>query len=241
MLDIYICEDEEAQRKSVTDIIEKEICIQDYDMQVKLSSGSPQEIINTVKESKNAGIYFFDIEIEKDFNGIKLAEEVRKYDSRGFIIFITGHLEFLYYCVDAAVEPLGYILKEGIDQIAAKVRTCLAKALKRYEIKTEINKTVSIKSKGRVINVEAGNIIYIETTPVPHKLRLHTPDSICEFYGTIKQLEKDLADYEFLIKINSSYIINKDCIEEIDKSNYIIYLKNNEEIMASKSAIKKIK
>lgn len=48
-------------------------------------------------------------------NGFELAQEIRKFDPRGFIIFITTHAELSYMTFTYKVEALDYIIKDDID------------------------------------------------------------------------------------------------------------------------------
>ena len=51
MLPVYICEDEESIRGMQRECLEKQIMIEGYDMEIVLCSGSPQEVLEAVKNS----------------------------------------------------------------------------------------------------------------------------------------------------------------------------------------------
>ena len=44
-----------------------------------------------VKASQGTVIYFLDIDLNSDMNGMKLAQQIRLFAPRGFIVFITAH------------------------------------------------------------------------------------------------------------------------------------------------------
>ena len=50
------------------------------------------------------GIYFLDVDLKSDINGIKLGSKIREKDTRGFIIFTTTHLEMSYFAFKYKVE-----------------------------------------------------------------------------------------------------------------------------------------
>ena len=95
MLDIFVCEDNAAQRRTVVNIIQNTVLIEELDMQITLDTGDPYMLLEKVKTSQNTGIYFLDIDLNSNMNGMKLAQQIRLYDPRGFIIFITAHSPFL--------------------------------------------------------------------------------------------------------------------------------------------------
>ena len=104
MIDIYICEDSEEQREAITHYVESAVLIREYDMKIKISTNSPEKIIEELKLSDNTGIYFLDIDLQSTKNGILLAKEIREYDPRGFIIFVTSHSEMSFLNFQYKVE-----------------------------------------------------------------------------------------------------------------------------------------
>ena len=93
MLKLYICEDIEVQRNRMQQVIENMILMEELDMEFGCVSEDPHRILDTVKETGEVGIYFLDIALGADMTGLTLAQEIRKYDPRGFIIFVTTHSE----------------------------------------------------------------------------------------------------------------------------------------------------
>ena len=96
MLKIYICEDMEAERDRIQQVIENIVLMEDLDMELCCVSEDPRSILDKVKKTEEVGIYFLDIALGTDMTGLTLAQEIRKYDPRGFIIFVTTHSEMSY-------------------------------------------------------------------------------------------------------------------------------------------------
>lgn len=48
-------------------------------MQLRAATGSPEEIIEYIKASDRTGLYFLDIQLQSDMNGLLLAKEIREY------------------------------------------------------------------------------------------------------------------------------------------------------------------
>ena len=61
--------------------------------QLVFTSQNPNELLHYTKINK-VNVAILDIDLNNEMSGLKLAENIRKYDKEIYIIFITGHLEF---------------------------------------------------------------------------------------------------------------------------------------------------
>lgn len=104
--------DDDAQRKSVVQNIHNTVLIEELDMQLLLDTSDPYKLLEMVKANQNTGIYFLDIDLKCDMNGMKLAQEIRKFDPRGFIVFITAHSELSYMTFQYRVEAMDFVLRQ---------------------------------------------------------------------------------------------------------------------------------
>ena len=111
MMDVYVCEDLEEQREAIADYIRNVIMMQGYDMNFRLATDDPAKLMESLKLSKHTGIYFLDIDLHTDQNGLAVAKEIRDYDQRGFIVFLTAHSEMSFLTFQYKVEALDFILK----------------------------------------------------------------------------------------------------------------------------------
>ena len=72
MLDIFVCEDDAVQRRAIVQIIRNTVLIEELDMQLILEAGDPYVLLEKVRTGTNTGIYFLDIDLNSDMNGMKL-------------------------------------------------------------------------------------------------------------------------------------------------------------------------
>lgn len=239
MLKIFICEDNEEQRLKYEQIIKNIIMIENYDMNLQLSCGDPYEVIDYLKSNSSSGIYFLDIDLHSDINGIHLAEKIREYDPRGFIIFVTTHAEMSYLTFLYKVEAMDYIIKDNYNNIQQRIAECIKNAHDKYSCKiTDLQKVFSIKVNDKIINVDLDDIIFFETSSTIHKVNLHCKNRQVEFYGKMKDIE-EMIDQRFC-RCHNSFLINKDKVKEIDKKKRIVYMINDEECLISTRGIKKL-
>lgn len=237
MLNIFVCEDDAVQRKSIVQIIKNTVLIEELDMQLILDTPNPYELLETVKSSQNTGIYFLDIDLKCDMNGMKLAQQIRLYDPRCFIIFVTSHSELSYMTFQYRVEAMDFVLKDNPAEAKVKIRECLLNALERYTLQTnKTHKVYTIEIGDRRISVDYNDILFFETSSNIHKVILHAKDRQIEFSSTIKELEKILDDT--FVRCHRSFLVNKNNIQEIDTKNRIIYFINGETCLMSTRMMK---
>jgi len=239
MLKIYICEDDRIQREKIIEIIEESIMILDLDMSIDLATKDPYELLTRVAKQKKMGVYFLDINLQTDINGIQLGEKIRKYDPRGFIIFITTHVEMSSLTFTYKVEALDYIIKDEQIKLKPRIRECLMNINGKCAItSTDVQKTFYVKNKEKTVHMAYEDIIFFETSLHAHKILLHSKNKSIEFYGHMKEIE-DKLDERFL-RCHQSYIINVDYVEAVDKINRNIYFKNGQTCLISIRGMKKL-
>ena len=239
MLNIFVCEDNAAQRRTVVQIIQNTVLIEELDMQLVLDAGDPYVLLEKVKASQSTGIYFLDIDLNSNMNGMKLAQQIRLYDPRGFIIFITAHSELSYMTFQYRVEAMDFVLKDNPAEAKVKIRECLLNAMERYTLQTnKTHKVYTIEIGGRKINVDYDDIFFFETSSNIHKVILHAKDRQIEFSISMKKLACTLGDS--FVRCHRSFLVNKNNIKEVDAKNRIIYFTNGETCLMSTRMMKKL-
>lgn len=237
MLNVIICEDNSGQRKQIKDTVENSIVSNSLNLDIALCTDNPKNVLNYLQENKNnVGIYFLDIDLNSDINGLMLAKNIRKYDPNGYIIFITVHSELSYMTFEYKVEAMGFIPKDDILLLNNKVRDNLLIAYNKYVNKIENddeskNDFIMIETGYHKININFKSILFFETISSTHKIRVHTFKRQIEFYGSIKELKDKLNDDFY--HSHRSYLVNIKNIKEIDKKRLLIRMKNDEECYVS--------
>lgn len=232
MLDIFVCEDQAVQRRTIVQAIQNIVLMEELDMRLVLDAADPYELLEKVRTSQNTGIYFLDIDLGSDMNGMKLAQQIRLSDPRGFIVFVTAHAELSCMTFQYRVEAMDFVLKDNPAEAKVKIRECLLNALERYTLQTnKMHKVYTMEAGGRKICVDYDDIFFFETSGNIHKLILHAKDRQIEFSGTMKELAGTLGG-DF-VRCHRSFLINKKNIREVDAKNRIIYFTNGETCLMS--------
>lgn len=237
MLKIYVCEDLAVQRNKIQQMIQDIILMENLDMELSCVSEKPYIILEKVKKSKDVGVYFLDIELGTEMSGLTLAQEIRKYDPRGFIIFITTHSEMSYMTFIYKLEAMDFILKDVADELGSRISECLIKASQRYaSVNNKVQETFSVKVNGKIFTVNYRDILFFETSANAHKIILHCKNRQMEFLGKMQDIEKEVD--ERFYRCHRSFLVNRDNIKEIDLKQRVIYMVNGDECMLSARMMK---
>lgn len=223
---IIICEDNLAQLQQLKTIIDNYILFHDEEFNVRIATQSPEEVIKYIKKfDVNNGIYFLDIDLGHQINGIELAKTIRRLDVQAKIIFITTHGEMAPLTLKEKVEALDFIMKDQtIEKIRDDVYSVLEEAQQRIDsINCVQKKNFSFSIGTQTYNIELSDVILIETSDIPHRLDLATKNGKYEFYGHLSDIE---LVHNSLFRINRSCLINPINVREIDYLKRLVILDN---------------
>jgi len=242
MLPIYICDDNLTFLKMLAELIKNKIIIENYDMHIVFCTDDPYELLLRIQDEKNTGIYFLDITLKSDINGLTLAQKIRKIDPRGYIVFVTTHAEMMLLTFEYKVEALDYIIKDT-GNLPEKVATCLSHINEHHSTQTTKNTTFSVPIGDKLFVEDYDNIFLFEVSATIHKVIMVAKKRQVEFYSSLSNIQ-DCLDGRF-IRCSNSLIVNTDKIVEFDKKKRLIVLSNGDSCTVSarnmKSVLLKIK
>ena len=207
MIPVYIVEDDRSQRESLEKIVRNRIVFEEYDMDLKMATDSPDKLLNYLKEfPKSGGLFFLDIDLQHEMNGFDLAVEIRELEPLAKIVFVTSHGELAHLTFKHKIEAMDYIIKEDRDSMINRVGECMKTAQHRHfrEKETDENHFL-VKTKNYVRAVPLDVIMFFQSSNVPHKVILHTENGRLSFYSTIKEI---VDQSEFFYLCHKSYVIN---------------------------------
>jgi len=251
MLSIFVCEDDPAHLKHITECVKKYIMMEGLAMEVVCSTASPADILDYLKNNQVAGLYFLDLDLGCDMNGIQLAEAIRTYDPRGFIIFITADADSHILTFEYKIEAMDYIVKGALN-LDARICECIRNADEKYTSKsTPLQENFVFKlskdtqhgvqlPKDSVVSIECSKILYMETSPdTPHNIVVYTENSRHEFRGKLSQAQKELNESFF--RCHRSFIVNIRKITAIDAALLKIHLVNGGTVDIAAKYVKKVR
>lgn len=223
MLRVHICEDNKEQQQRLKSYIEKIIVVDTLDMEIGVVTDNSEKMLDEISKEKEIGIFFLDIDLQCERNGMELAKKIREIQPRCFIVFVTTHSEMSYMTFTYKVEAMDFIIKDDLREIKNRVHQCLIQAAELNEGEFEKGKKgYCIKQGEKIREVSHDSILYFEAVTGSRKIVLYTKNEIIEFNGKLKDIENELGNKFY--RCHRSVIVNKDNIERIDKEEYIIYL-----------------
>ncbi|MCL2843100.1 MAG: LytTR family DNA-binding domain-containing protein [Oscillospiraceae bacterium] len=230
MLHVFICEDDLEQRTYMEKLVSKHIMETDYDMELALSADNPTDILDYLDQHPNQrGLYFLDVDLQHELNGIELGATIRKMDVSATIVFITTHSEMAHLVFIHKVEAMEYIIKDDPKTIETGVKECMQLAYQRYlNGKHSQNKYFSLKSGDQTWNILHDDILFFETdSDNRNKLILHTTNGLIGFRGVINEVKKIGPEFFCCHKAN---VVNVNKIKRVDRALRTIELVNGDTI-----------
>lgn len=239
MIPIYICEDNLILLKKYEEYISDYLCFHDFSMKIACVTPDPKNLIAAVQNADEPGIYFLDIMLSASVNGIEAAEQIRKYDPDGWIIFITSYSQMSSMVFQYRVEALDFILKDDPQSLKKRIFQCLETVQKRYEKSRMIfPKLYCCKSGAHKLRLPYEDILYFESISGTHKLLIHTTAGNYEIYASLNDVEKELDERFF--RSHKSYLVNTDYAIEFNRTGGYILMRNQERCLLSVRKIRKL-
>ena len=230
MLAVYLCEDNPEQLKHYTDIVQRYIMINDYDMQVRLATPSPKELLaNLTANPPEYALFFLDIEFPaEDTTGLETAITIRQRLGFAEIVFVTTHSEMALLTFERKVEPMDFIVKDlGRAQIDQKLRENIDYGYERYT--NYLGNTENLFSYtigGRQFSMPMGDVYFVATSEMAHKVTVHAANQLVEFPGFLKDIADD---YPELYRTDKSFLVNLDNVSGLDTTNRRLIFPNGDE------------
>ncbi|MCL2841841.1 MAG: response regulator, partial [Oscillospiraceae bacterium] len=118
------------------------------------------------KRQVQSGLYFLDVDLQSDLNGIELGAEIREIDVSATIVFITSHANLLPQVFRYKVEAMEYIVKDSpAEEIEKRVIECMQLAYQRYlgGKHTQV-KYFTAKIGDQMLNIPFDDILFFESS-----------------------------------------------------------------------------
>ncbi|MCM1500270.1 MAG: LytTR family DNA-binding domain-containing protein [Clostridium sp.] len=214
-MNIAICDDEEAIREQIKELVIKEkpgVCVELYETGDGLLAAG-----------KQFDMVFLDIQMEGT-DGIGTARKLRERDEDTILIFITGIREYVFEAFDVAA--FHYLLKPVEED---KFREVFRRAERELDKrKKQQRETVFIKTRSRSFTLDADSILYVESRG--KKVEVHAKGETIEAYVFMNEMEGQLG--ESFYRYHRGYLVNMAYVAEYDSEG--ITLNNGEYVYLAK-------
>jgi DNA-binding LytR/AlgR family response regulator len=202
---IAVCDDEHRQTEYIAMLASGWANANNVKITIDLFDGAE----NFKAAEKTFDILLLDIEMGKQ-NGIDLAREIRRYDTKLIIIFITGFSDYMPEGYD--VSALHYLMKPVKED---KFFEVLDKAVKNLAQNT---KTLALTADGAAHRILLSKIRYIESQD--HYIVVRTGSEEYRAKMNLSEIEKSLDNSFF--RCQRSFIVNLRFVYKITRTAVVL-------------------
>ena len=235
MIPVYICDDESLIRINLEKIITEQIMILDGDMGPVRALDDPNDLLEAQKKDSVPAIYFLDIDFPGKMSGLELAQKLRQYDPRGFIVFITAHSDLAFETFRLRLEALDYIVKGDRNAMTKRVQKCLESIVERMQSQRPgQGNYCTVKILDTVRHIPIDHILYLEAVGYRHTLRLHLDDELLEFNSSLNHFAKQLG--ETFWRCHRSFLVNRSRIQSVHLKEQTVEMDNGDICLLSRKA-----
>ncbi|AMB99476.1 hypothetical protein AWM75_05465 [Aerococcus urinaehominis] len=239
MFDIIICEDNDFQRDRIQKMVENYLLMADIPAKLDMvSQDSYQVLAQAMEKGKDHNcLYFLDIELGDQMNGLELARQLRERQPLCKIAFVTAFENYLPFTMKYHLEAMDYIMKDQADDaMRQQVIACLNSAAERF-IESASSFEPFVVAIGTHTRLFASpEINYFETLPA-HRIRLVGTSDQIDFYDTLANIEEN---YPQFIRTHRSYLANIENIKLIDHKEKLVLFQNGDKIPLSRNRVKAV-
>lgn len=172
-------------------------------------------------------VFFLDIALG-EYNGIRLAEKLRKMGITVPIVFVSAMESQVFESF--SVQPLGFIRKSSLEIDLPPLLKRLATQLDRIE-----SQKIIVSYDNYKISIRTNDILYVESSN--NIQLLHTASGILKAKFHMSYFEEHLPEEEF-IRSHRCYIINVRCVVRITANE--VEMENGDCLPISRRRIREI-
>ncbi|MCL2367079.1 MAG: LytTR family DNA-binding domain-containing protein [Oscillospiraceae bacterium] len=237
MLHVFLCEDDQACLTHIETVIKNHILIEDYDMELTLSVDNPTSLLEYLDTHPiEHGLYFLDVDLQHEMDGIVLASKIRIHKPAAKIVFVTNHAELSHLTFRYRIEALDYIVKDNPEEMIGWIKDCIDVAYERYlSDQSPKRGGYQVKAGGQTRVIPFDEILYFESHPAPHKIILHTKIGQVEFYGSLSNVLDINTDF---FRCHKSFVVNTKHIRHVSKPKREVTMNNGAIVLVTKAKIK---
>ncbi|MBO5327823.1 MAG: response regulator transcription factor [Clostridia bacterium] len=202
MIKVIVVEDEQEEFRQLEESLLRFASANDVNFKISWFSNGEDFLENYTE----ADLIIMDVNLPHS-NGLKIARELRKVDSKVALIFITNIMKYAIRGYE--VKALDYILKPvNYARLSSLLKEVLSEIDKNKE------SVIWVKVNDGLRKLYTNSIQYI--TIKEHFLEYYTETEQFYAWGTLKQIQNELPDK--FVRCNHACIVNFDYITSINNN-----------------------
>lgn len=240
MTQIYICDDEPVWIEQMAQAITAFMVSSDWAVTILCKSTRPETLLDCLLQNQTLnGIYFLDISLKAEINGIALGARIRELDPEAVLIFVTTHDELVMDTFRLKLQAADYILKDSGD-LNSQIGDTLRALELHYGNSAGRPSAPRIQlTTGSVFHfIIKDDIYFVESQKNMHKLFVHMRSEVFTAAMPLKDMAEQLGDG--FIFCRRGCLINPHHVVKIDPASRHIEFDNQERCSCSHRAQKAI-
>lgn len=212
MIKFALCDDNTKLLSKQKEMLENIFLRNDYDARVVFTCDNPKSLLSFVKNNE-VNVLFLDIDLNSNANGIDLAKEIRKTNKSIYIIFVTGHFEYIVSAFEC--KTFDFIQKPITP---SKLEKTVSRLFDDFN--GNPSRFIKLSSNSKLINQNLINYIQKDGMRTIYSLNSGSISS----YGSFRNISTSLPDN--FVRCHKSYIVNINNISNVDLKNSTIFFKD---------------
>ncbi len=211
MIKFALCDDNSLLLSKLKEMLEIIFFKNNLDANVVFSTNTASKLINFISQNE-VDVLFLDIDLNSKSNGIDIAKRIRENNKFMYIIFITGHFEYIISAFEC--KTFDFIQKPfSLSKLEKTV-------LRLFEdINSNTQKFITLSNKKYLINQNLINYIQKDGMRAIYCLS----SSNIQTYGSFTKISKSLPNN--FVRCHKSFIVNIHNISNVDLTNNTIFFK----------------
>lgn len=219
MLNFILCDDNVQILNKFAKMLDVIFTNNDLSAKVVLATPNPEELLKYSK-SNPVDVFILDIKFDSNISGIDIANKIRSTNKNAYIIFATGHLEYLilaYKCktFDYLPKPISM---ENLESTILRLFNDITETTSNKNFIHIDNKDTLIKSDSILFIEKSKNNIIFRTTDSEY----------CVSSSFNKLMDKLPSNF---VRCHKSYIVNTKNISSIKDDT--IYFESTNKLSCS--------
>lgn len=217
MLNIVVCEDNANYREFIVKTIQGACAEHGVTGAVVLSCDSPEVVLGALSQG-DPNVFFLDIDLEAELNGIDLAALIHTEKPEAYIVFVSQYDNLVFKSFK--VRPFDFLPK---PVTAEDLSAVLLEIQHDYEkkIQSEQPDVLPVKIGSQFYQIPKSEILFLEK--YGNKCIIHAVSKTVYCYQSLESLSVKL-DAESFLRCHKSFIVNLKYIASIDLSEMQIRL-----------------
>lgn len=238
MAEIYLCDDEPVWIEQMERAVSDFMVGSDWALNIVCKATEPHEVLDCLsRHQTSGGIYFLDIDLRSEINGIELGARIRERDSEAILIFITTHDELVMDTFRLKLQATDYIIKDS-GSLRSQISETLRIVESRYDHSSRrlTASRVRLEADGSYHFIIKDDIYFVESEKNQHKLLVHLRSEVFTLSMPLKDVAELLGD-DFIF-CRRGCLINPLHVTKVNRSAREIVFDNRERCRCSHRAWK---